>query len=106
MKFFNQITGEHVIPADWQLQLKPGDYFIVEQPIMGIIGEQGAQQFDTSGIKIHVRIDKATRQPGFFLCTGFSTFCPGGEQGRQCIMDATRQITKEEFEQARKRDWK
>ena len=66
MKFFNQITGEHVIPADWQLQLKPGDYFIVEQPIMGIIGEQG----------------------------------------RQCIMDATRQITKEEFEQARKRDWK
>lgn len=90
----------------WQLDLKPEDYFVNEQPVAGIVSERGTQQFDTKGITIYVHIEKVARYKGFFWCTAYSEFVPDGEQGIQCIVDATRPITKDEFEQARARGWK
>jgi hypothetical protein len=107
MKFVNQITGERIEAAEWQIKLKPGDYFVNERPIAGVIDKSGTQLFDTSmWPTIYVHIDKPTRDAGFFWCTAYSEWEPNGDKGVQCILDATRQITKEEFEAASLRDWK
>ena len=99
MKFQNMITGGWKEAADWQMALKPGDYFVNERPIAGIVTARERELFE--GLPtIYARIDKRASDDGFFWCTAYSEWEPRGEKGVQCIVDATRQITKEEFDRA------
>lgn len=106
MKFQNMLTGKWKEAEAWQEALKPGDYFVNEQPIAGIIPEQGQITMFNGLPTIYAKIERLLRTPGMLWCTAYSEWEPRGEQGTQCIVDATRQITKEEFEEAQARGFK
>lgn len=106
MKFQNIITGQWIEATDWQLALKAGDFYCIEQPQLYAGGETSA------GPTIYGQIitntpedDEPLYRPGFFLVRGFSQWCPKGELGEFCIADATRQLSHEEFERARAAGW-
>ena len=87
MKFYSMLSKDWVEAADWQASLKVGDYY------------------KTAPYGIYGQILEATRDDGFFIVKAYSTLCPEGEKGLFCVMDATHQITQDEFEQAKQRGW-
>jgi len=102
MKFQNMITGEEVEAQAWQMALKPGDCYVNESPIAGIITiDGGAEQF-TDLPKIYCQVLSEARDvgKGFLWVKAYSVFEPGGERGLNCIVDGTRLISREEFEKA------
>ncbi|MCB0190597.1 MAG: hypothetical protein KDJ65_01490 [Anaerolineae bacterium] len=104
MKFTNLITGQQVTAKDWQLALKPGDYYLIKSPYVGDQNYTGPTIYG----EIITNTPEEGEPPyeeGFFLVRGYSQWCPDGELGMFSIVDATRQITKEEFELARQQGW-
>ena len=102
MKFVNMLTKEERFSEPWQDELQPGDCFVNEQPVAGVIEADGtAKQFDTSKWPIiYCEIVKPAHAPGFFWVKAYSAWEPQGEMGVQCILDARRKITREEFTKA------
>jgi len=93
-KFFNALTGAaQVAPAEWQLQLKPGDYYVIES-------------FVSSLPAIYGQIIKPAEEKGFFRVKAYSAWCVEGEEGTLCIVEPTRKLTRAEFEAAQKRNWR
>lgn len=104
--FYNQITGQAVEPTDWQLQLKPGDYYLIDRPTI-MMGDE-----THTGPNCYGHIIGNTPDPdepaypeGFFLVRAYSQWCPKGELGLFCIVEATRQLTEAEFEAFRAQGW-
>ena len=102
MKYQNMITGNDVEAQPWQLALKPGDCYVNEQPIDVAVTIDGNMQEFTSLPKIYCQVLSEARDvgPGFFWVRAFSIFEPAGERGLNCIVDGTRPITRDEFDQA------
>jgi hypothetical protein len=102
MKFQNMMTGEEVEALPWQMALKPGDCYVNESPIAGIITVDGATEQFKDLPKIYCQVLSEARDvgPGFLWVRAYSEFEPGGERGLNCIVDGTRPITREEFDQA------
>ena len=98
--FHNQITGETLVAADWQQALKVGDYYIIEHPVFMVDG------MSLPAPTVYGRIaSNAGCEPGFFLVEAHSQLCPEGETGLMCICEPTRQLTRQEFESAMKKNW-
>lgn len=97
MKFTHILTGQEVEATTWQMALKAGDYYCIEGELMPTVyghiitneAEEGEPPY----------------RPGFFLVRGYSEWCPQGELGMFCIVDATRPLSPEEFAQARANGW-
>lgn len=111
MKFKNTITGEWVEATDWQLALKAGDYYCIAQPLVTMPNESDGWDV-TLGPTVYGQIitneperEEPAYLPGYFLVRTFSQWCPEGEMGGFCIVDATRQLTPAEFEHARSEGW-
>lgn len=85
MKYQNMMTGDAVEALPWQLALKPGDCYVNEQP---------------THIFCQVLSEARDVGPGFVWVRAFSAFEPRGERGLNCIVDGTRLISREEFDQA------
>lgn len=103
--------GRVVAPAEWQLQLKPGDYYLIERPILRIVNPAG-QVERTEGPAVYGQIvtnqphpKEPVYKPGYFLVRAYSTWCPDGELGTFHISEATRPLTAAEFEAARAASW-
>ncbi|MCB0207699.1 MAG: hypothetical protein KDJ52_00125 [Anaerolineae bacterium] len=106
MNFYNRITGQTVTPEPWQLELKVGDHYIIKQPKFWVGDEVGIAPTCYGEIITNTPEEDEPPYPnGFFLVRAFSQWCPEGELGMFCIIEATRQITKEKFEQARLQGW-
>jgi hypothetical protein len=89
--YHNYYTGARVYPYDWQLKLQKGSYYrIVSEYIPTIYGE----------------ILEFLREPGYFLVRSYSEWCLDGEEGPLRIVEPTRILTQQEFEEARARHWK
>lgn len=91
MKFTNIMTGEKVTPKDWQLELKKGDYYIIETECT-IYGQ--------------ILKPKGKKSTGMFWVKAWSVYCPEGEVGLMNICDPTEKITKEDFDTAKQRNWR
>lgn len=109
LTFYNMITGGRTTANDWQMALGPGDCFVIESPISGLVnikdGEPDpstAQVFDTTGLIVYVEIKSPASNPGFFWCKAYSQWEPRGDLEVHCIVDATRPITRDEFKAALK----
>lgn len=94
MIFFNMTTGEQVEAQPWQRALLPGDCYVFEwlEPMTHIYCQVLSRALEVG--------------EGFLWVMAYSERLPGGERGVNCIVDGTRPISKEEFEQARARGWK
>ena len=101
MKFYNQITRQIIYPAAWQLDLKVGDYYCIENP-QGAVGDE---IFAGPTIYGQIESDKDIPRPGFFWVHGYSQWAPTGELGLFNICEATRLLTEEEFKAARAAHW-
>ena len=106
MQFYNLITDQRVSPLSWQSELKPGDYFVIERPLIGV------QLPDLNDVETLVNVliygqilDARNCEPGFFNVIAYSVMCPNGEEGEICIMDVTRMLNRDEFEAARRESW-
>jgi hypothetical protein len=106
MQFYNLITDQMVIPLPWQAELKPGDYYVIESPLIGV---QLPDLMDAGRLvngSIYGQIlDARNCEPGFFNVIAYSVMCPNGEEGGICILDVTRAIDRDEFEAARREGW-
>jgi len=108
MKFQNMITGAEVEAQPWQMALKPGDCYVNESPIAGIIDSDGRKELFSTPRQaaavptIYCQVLSEARDvgPGFLWVKAYSEFEPRGERGLNCIVDGTRLISREEFEQA------
>lgn len=103
MKFINKITNQTVEAQPWQTKLKPGDYYLIKAPIIYLEGET------FTGPTIYGQIlpshEETYLPAGFHTVRGYSQWAPEGELGLFCIVDASRQLTQDEFEQARAQGW-
>jgi len=104
MQFRHMITGQPITPSDWQRALTIGDYYQIDNSVAAVGDEDTFTTYDIPTIYGQIESDEAC-PPGFFWVKAYSTDCPRGETGSFNICEATRQITKEEFEQARQRKW-
>ncbi|MCB0207693.1 MAG: hypothetical protein KDJ52_00095 [Anaerolineae bacterium] len=118
MHFINRITGQTVTPEPWQLALKIGDYYINEYAtlivgeavfdrIPNIYGQLVDQEDAVSSIYDPIMgnpIDNSETN-GFFWAKTYSQWFPDGELRGFNICEATRQLTAEEFDQARENGW-
>jgi len=100
--FINLLTGQAVEPAEWQLALAVGDYYLNDRPVVAING--GMFLDDVPNIYGEIVSSEGCR-PGMFITRGYSQWCPEGELGLFHICEATRQLTADEFEAARKEGW-
>ena len=89
--YYNALTGAQVTPDGWQTKIKKGDYY-----------EIVSECFPT----IYGVILEPFREIGYYRVRAHSAWCPGGEEGTLCIVEPTRILTRQEFEQARVRRWK
>jgi hypothetical protein len=89
--YFNRMAGAWVIPDDWQMKLKKGDYYEIESECAPTIYGEILESF---------------REMGFYRVQAYSTRCLGGEKGKLLIVVPTRPLTRQEFEEARARHWK
>jgi len=89
--YHNYYTGARVYPYDWQLKLQKGCYYrIVTECNPTVYGE----------------ILETLQENGFFLVLAYSESLPDGHKVVQCIVEPTRILTQQEFEEARARRWK
>ena len=106
MQFYNLITDKRVSPLSWQAELKPGDYFVIECPLIGVQLPDLMEVEMLANILIYGQIlDARNCELGFFNVIAYSVMCPNGEEGEICIMDVTRAINRDEFEAARREGW-
>jgi hypothetical protein len=106
--FKNRITGEENSPQEWQAALHPGDCYVIECPI-GYINTTSFHQPTIYGEIIGTDDPHdlwfLSQRPGYRLVKGYSLNCEDGESGLMCIVDPTRLLTREEFEEARQQGW-
>jgi hypothetical protein len=106
--FKNRITGEENSPQEWQAALQPGDCYIIECPV-GYIDTNPFHQPTIYGEIIGTDDPHdswvLSQHPGYRLVRGYSVCCEDGESGLMCIVDPTRLLTREEFEEARQQGW-
>lgn len=89
--YHNDYTGAQVHPYKWQLKLHKGCYYrIVTEYHPTVYGQ----------------ILETLSEKGFFLVLAYSESLPDGHKVVQCIVDPTRILTQQEFEEARARHWK
>jgi len=106
MQFYNLITDQMVIPLPWQAELKPGDFYVIESPLIGVQLPDLMDLETLVNVLIYGQIlDARNCEPGFFNVIAYSVMCPNGEEGEICIMDVTRAINRDEFETARREGW-
>lgn len=81
--FFNAITGQVVTPVEWQLELKPGDYYIIEQPDIGLLDRAGRAVERDIGPTVYGRIETGEDTPGFgyFWCAATQPGAPTASWG-------------------------
>jgi len=78
----------------WQRKIKVGDYFEKETPY---------------GFKVYCEVLDEYDEPhlkNFRFCRCYSVACPDGELGDVHVSTAKRKITKEEFEEMKRRGWR
>jgi hypothetical protein len=92
-KYFTSITGEQVEAQPWQRALMPGDCYLLD--------------YSNPATTIYCQVLSRAAEvgEGFLWVMAYSERLPGGERGVNCIVDGTRPITPQEFEQARERGW-
>ena len=106
MQFYNMITDQIVSPVYWQAELKPGDYYVIESPLIGVQLPDLMEVEMLANILIYGQIlDARNCEPGFFTVIEYSAMCPNGEELEICILDVTRVINRDEFEAARREGW-
>ena len=106
MQFYNLITDQTVIPLPWQAELKPGDFYVIESPLIGVQLPDLIDVQTLVNVLIYGQIlDARNCEPGFFNVIAYSVMCPNGEEGEICILDVTRVINRDEFEAARRECW-
>ncbi|GIK36603.1 MAG: hypothetical protein BroJett011_04360 [Chloroflexota bacterium] len=112
LTFFNALTGQTVTAQDWQLQLKPGDYYAIERPTAATVDAKGRVNYFDDVPTVYGQIitniaekDEPAYKFGHFLVRGFSQWCPEGELGLFNICEATRQLTEAQFNAARAAGW-
>ncbi len=89
--YYNHYTGALVYPYDWQLKIQKGDYFrIVSEYYPTVYGE----------------ILDPLREIGYYRVRVYSEWCLDGEEGTLRIVEPTRILTQQEFEEARALRWK
>ena len=79
---------------DWQRSIRVGDYFVRSTPYGFPIYCEVLGEYEEEHLK------------NFRFCRCYSIVCPDGELGDVHISTAERKITKEEFEEAKRRGWK
>jgi hypothetical protein len=89
--FYNALTGAHVTPYDWQTKIKKGDHY-----------EIVSECFPT----IYGVILEPFREVGYYHVRAYSEWCLGGQEGTLCVVEPTRILTQQEFEEARSQYWK
>ena len=78
----------------WQRKIKVGDYFEKETPY---------------GFKVYCEVLDEYHEPhlkNFRFCRCYSIVCPNGELGDVHVSTVKRRITKEEFEEMKRRGWR
>lgn len=108
MKFKHIFTGQWIEPEEWQANLRVGDYYRIDQPVamLAPTGNPREIQRKFQVPTVYGRLESAEGcPPGYFYARGYSQWCPTGEIGLVCIVEPTRQLTQEEFEQARAAGW-
>ena len=106
MQFYNMITDQIVSPHYWQMELKPGDFYVIESPLIGVQLPDLIDVQTLVNVLIYGQIlDARNCEPGFFNVIAYSAMCPNGEEGELCILDITRVINRDEFEMARREGW-
>lgn len=89
--FIHTPTGKAITPAPWQIALKVGDCCLIER----------------DGLPpVYCRLVKARPELGWFMAERYSEPNPTGNQDSFCIIEASRLITPDEFEQARALGWR
>ena len=66
------VTGQTITADDWQLDLKPGDYYIIEQPVI-YVGSKTIPMPNVYGEILEVEAN------GFCRVKAYSIFSPDGE---------------------------
>lgn len=93
MRFIDQSTGQPVETAPWQDALQVGDFYLIENPVIGV-----DEKTFSDLPPIYGQILSAEDcEPGFFWVEAYNLFCLEGETGLFCIAEATRQLTEDEF---------
>ena len=87
MRFQNYDTSEWKEASEWQQALDVGDYYISVHGAYGEIEHEGPIA-------------------GVFWVKTYSPSCPDGKTEAFCVVEAERQLTRAEFEQARQNRWK
>ena len=100
MEIINPLTNEPVQVQEWQLNLKPGDYYLIASPICQV----GHLRIPAPPIYGYVE-DIEHPYTGYIYVRGFSQWCPAGELGGMFIAEPTRQLTAAEFLAAQSADW-
>ncbi|MCL4272057.1 MAG: hypothetical protein KJZ72_21045 [Anaerolineales bacterium] len=90
ISYHNYYTGARVYPYDWQLKLQKGSYFrIVTEYYPTVYGV----------------ILETLSEKGYFRVQAYSERIPYGHKAILCIVEPTRILTQQEFEEARTRHW-
>jgi hypothetical protein len=89
--YYNALTGAQVTPDGWQTKIKKGDHY-----------EIVTECFPT----IYGVILEPFREIGYYRVRAYSEWCLDGQEGTLCIVEPTRILTRQEFEQAQIRHWK
>lgn len=107
MQFINFITGETVVPEDWRLALRPGDFYRIDRPVIGALARHLQGYIDVlDDVTVYGEIlNSKDCEEGFFNVHAYSTWTPIGEEGIICILEPTAKISREEFEAARAAGW-
>ena len=106
MQFYNLIADHIVYPRYSQVELKPGNFYVIESPLIGVQFPDLIDFQAQAYVLIYGQIlDARNCEPGFFNVIAYSAMCPNGEEGELCIWDITRVINRDEFEMARRECW-
>jgi len=104
--FYNLITDQIVSPLNWKAEPKPGDHYVIKNPLVGVRIPDMIDIQPQAYVLIYGQIlDARNCRPGFFNVIAYSALCPNGEEAELCILDITRVINRDEFEAARRECW-
>lgn len=102
MEFTNVTTGEMLVAEEWQMALGPGCFYVAQNPTLAFDGVQPSLE---GAPNCYGEILEATDEPGVFTVRAFSKGCPQGEIGVFTVVEASRELTPDEFRNARKDGW-
>ena len=106
MKVYDPRVDQTVESAPWQDALKPGDYYLILNPFVGVLAGGEVKLAENLDIPIFGQLlDAEGYEPGFFFVCAYSWMCPDGENGLVCIIEIIRTLTPAEFEVARRANW-